>query len=253
MELLAVGASGRAATIAAAEAELAHLQSALGSAAAEGHVRRAPQINPMAGINSMVGESDFVASVEVELPDGISSKAVLAAVGGCADRHAGAISPDQSVALAGAAYWLRPLTPDLPDLAIRLLVALRPTPGTSADGFHSGWLQVGKVNARNHPTCIGYGQLHADLELTADLTVAAGFGGEPFAGLAIEVFGSSADLRVGSKWAVTKVSIDGSPIAGEHLMDLLGRYLDFASARTVIVAESGTLPRPGGHQSRSRI
>jgi hypothetical protein len=240
VELLAAGTSGRAATIAAADAELAHLRSALGSAVAEGHVRRAPRINPMAGTNSMVGESDFVASVEVELADAISSQVVLAAVGGCADRHAGAISPDRSVVLAGAARWLRPLTPDLPDSAIRLLVALRPTPGTSADEFHTGWLEVGKVNARNHPTCMGYGQLHADLELTADLTAAAGFGGEPFAGLAIEVFGSGADLHAGSKWALTKASIDGSPMAGEHLMDLLGRYLDFDNARTVIVAESVT-------------
>jgi hypothetical protein len=241
VELLAAGASGPAATIAAAKAELAHLRSALGSAAAEGHVRRAPQVNPMAGTNSMVGESDFVASVEVRLPDATSREAVLAAVGGCAARHAGAISPDRSVVLAGAAHWLRPLTPDRPELAIRLLVALRPTPGISAGEFRSGWLEVGKVNARNHPTCVGYGQLHADPELTADLTAAAGFGGEPFAGLAIEVFGSGADLRAGSKWAVTKASIDGSPMAGDHLMDLLGRYLDFSHARTVIVADSVTI------------
>jgi hypothetical protein len=239
VELLAADTSGRNAAIAAAEGELARLRSALGSAAAYGQARFAPATNPMGGTGSMVAVSDFVASIEVELAGTVNDDVLLAAIAGCADRHAGAISPARSVVLVGTMHWLRPLAAQQPDSAIRLLVAVRPTPGTSVAEFRSGWLEAGKVNARNHPTCTGYGQLHADLGRTGRVTAAAGFAGKPFAGLAIEVFGSSAGLHAGQDWALSTASIDRSPIRGEHLMDLLGRYLDFEDARTVIVTESG--------------
>jgi hypothetical protein len=108
----------------------------------------------------------------------------------------------------------------------------------SLEQFRAGWARAGDVNRRNHPVCLAYAQLHADPDLSRRASDALGISSKTFAGLAIEVFASQADLHVGHHWATSPESVEGAPEPAAHLMELLGRYLDLAAALTFIAVEN---------------
>jgi len=228
------------ATAGHAAAELRHLRRTLGDGATDGYLRTAPAVNPLADQGGMMASSPVGVCLDLGLADDLGDAALLGALDGFAARHPGVFAAEGSAVLVGPVHRLRerPLTAHQRATAIRVIVAVRPRAGLTAERFRAGWLRAGTVNQRNHPTCSAYAQQHADTALTMLAARCLGLPGAPFAGLAIEVFGGPADLRVGHHWARSPESVDGTPEPAAHLMELLGRYLDFAGALTFVATEN---------------
>lgn len=231
-----------------AAAEVAHLRSALGPVLRDAVVSTVPAANPMAGTGSMMATPHFATAVEVDVgADGAEAdEALLAALDGFAGRHAGGIAPDRSTVLAGTFHPLR--VGDGGAAPLKVMVAVHAAPGLAAGELPERWLAIGRVNAHNHPTCAAYGQLHADAALTARAAERTGLSLGPFAGLAVEVFPTAGDLHAGHRWAASPESVAGAPMAGAHLMELLGQVLDLGSAATLLAVED--LP-PADHTGRN--
>jgi hypothetical protein len=215
--------------------EVAHLRSVLGDGVLASSVGSAVTENPMIGTGSMMATSDFSAAVQIDLQDMASDEDLLSALDGFTARHPG-VDPARSTLLVGRHHALRDRTAagasETPTLQV--MVALRGPSGLSLQDFREGWLAAGQVNSRNHPTCVAYSQVHADVELTGRALDRSGLSFGPFTGLAVEVFLTADDLHAGHEWAKSPESLDGSPVEGEHLMHVLDRVIDFTSSAKLL-------------------
>ena len=233
-----------------AEREVAHLRAALGPRVVGVAVTLPARHEPLPDVGTDAWTA-FGAVLEIDLVDGADGADDGAgdadlehALAGLGDRHEGAVDLGRSAVVVGRAHELRSPTGPAPDPThLTVVVAVRGTPGLAVADVHAGWLEVGKVNARNHPSCVRYAQLHADVGRTGRAARAAGLDGGPYVGVAVEVFPSADALRAGHAYAHSPGSLDGSSLVGEHLMDLLGRYLDFGTA-AMFLGEPDAVPPP---------
>lgn len=216
--------------------ERARIGAVLGDAVRATTVGVPAATNPVAGTGSMMGVSHYAASLEVDVAPGTAPEVLAEAVAGLAGRHHDAIDPERSAVLVGTAHHLRrrPLPPGADPLTV--MVAVQAPPGLSPEEAQAGWYEVGQVNARNHPTCSTYAQVHADPGASAAAAAAAGLTDGPLVGLAIEVFPRPDDLLRGHHWAASPESVAGSPIDGPNLMALLRRFIDLSSGRTFLAS-----------------
>jgi len=221
-------------------AEAKHLTAALGRGVVAVAVRLRASVNPLAQTGVTTGVD---AAIEVDLAERATPDALRGALAGLADRHPGLLDLERSTVLVGEAFTLR-LRPEPPPSAeaLRVVVAVRPAPGMSITESRAGWREVGAVNARTHPSCSEYVQVHSDVELTSELVAQAGLTGDPFPGLAVEVFPTPDDLVTGHHSVLQPESVAGSSLDGKHLMEMLARYLDFGTALMIVAAQEPVGP-----------
>lgn len=200
----------------------------------------APPTNPMLNSGSMMSTSDFDAAVIVDINEDANDDDVIAALTGFDRRHANRpgdvnLDLDRSTALLGRYHHLRGTLPDRSSLTV--MVALRPVAGVTSADFRTRWLALGRINARNHPTCTVYGQLHTDELATARALTCSGLSGGIYSGLAIESFPDVSALHEGHRYAQHPRSMDGSALTSAHLMEALGEVLDFGSAGKLLAVD----------------
>jgi hypothetical protein len=152
--------------------------------------------NGLPPADSPVPITSFDAVMEVHLPEAADPEVVVSALGGLCERLGPAVQPAKSAVVVGVNHLVIDGWGPL-----RLFYCLRRPATLSHQEFCDFWLGRLVEHTRRTPRKSGYRQLHADPDLTARASAAAGLAVDDVDGIALEWYPDVEGLWVASRWA----------------------------------------------------
>jgi hypothetical protein len=147
--------------------------------------------------------TSFDAVLEISVPDGSGAGGpdagpgdLLHAIDGLVDRLGGVVDPARSAAVLGVDHRIIDGTGP-----VQLFYCLYRVPELSHEQFSQFWRNQLVEHTLNTPRKSAYRQVHADPDLTAEASEAAGVGINDIDGVALEWYPDLAGLFVAMDWA----------------------------------------------------